>query len=168
MPSGRWALMLWWACSWVAALAVVWKKFLRWFLQIWFDATRHVAYACSWNKNIDPWIPKECCLHAWNFNSLPFGRYLQWVGWWMPWLLMPPSPCAWVCLQIGWKLHMHDHAKRFYHCCCNFFVFGLHQLKTCLATLLVAMPFWERGSIVQSLTHCGAPKASACTLFQHL
>lgn len=36
-----------------------------------------------------------------------------------------------------------------------------------LATL-VAMPFWERGSVVQALTHCGARKASACTLFQHL
>lgn len=33
------------------------------------------------------------------------------------------------------------------------------QLQVCFVYLALNMPFWERGSVVTSLMHCGAPKA---------
>ena len=47
-----------------------------------------------------------------------------------------------------------------------FMIFHSYELFTFLKAppcqpLVVNMPFWERGSIVLSLIHCGAPKACA-------
>lgn len=75
---------------------------------------------------------------------------------------------SWLCMSHAWSfsdvfhytciaMHgTHWHSWLFIHDA----VWAVYFLKaTPFEPLVVNMPFWERGSIALSLTHCGAPKA---------
>jgi hypothetical protein len=62
-----------------------------------------------------------------------------------------------VCTHVDTHVDIHDESRMGHPCGMHCGAKGFTAQKPW--AVAVAMPFWDRGSLVSSMAHCGAPKA---------